>query len=168
MGGRIALHVALAAPERIERLILMSTTAGIEDEQARARRQAADEALAARTESGSIEGFADAWSSQPLFAGTAPAAAAEWRKDLLRNDPKQLAVALRGLGTGAMRPLWAELTALRMPAEVVVGERDEKYRALGEELVAGLPDARLHVVPGAGHGLPREAPAALAAIIATA
>jgi 2-succinyl-6-hydroxy-2,4-cyclohexadiene-1-carboxylate synthase len=51
---------------------------------------------------------------------------------------------------------------------VAVGERDEKYRALGEELVAGLPDARLHVVPGAGHGLPREAPAALAEIIATA
>jgi pimeloyl-ACP methyl ester carboxylesterase len=32
---------------------------------------------------------------------------------------------------------------------------------------AALPDARLLVVPGAGHGLPREAPQAVAAAIAT-
>src|SRR5439155_26158300 len=31
MGGRIALHVALAAPERVARLILVATTAGLED-----------------------------------------------------------------------------------------------------------------------------------------
>src|SRR4051794_14182450 len=31
MGGRIAQHVALAAPERVARLVLISTTAGIAD-----------------------------------------------------------------------------------------------------------------------------------------
>src|SRR4051794_14771243 len=48
LGGRIAQHVALAAPERVERLMLVSTTAGIEDAGERAARRAADEALAAR------------------------------------------------------------------------------------------------------------------------
>ena len=52
-----------------------------------------------------------------------------------------------------------------MPCDVVVGERDAKFTALGERLVAALPDARLHVVAGAGHGLAREAPAALAAML---
>ena len=50
MGGRLALHVALAAPERIGRLVLVSATAGIEDEADRARRRAADERLAAEIE----------------------------------------------------------------------------------------------------------------------
>src|ERR1700728_4014819 len=29
LGGRVALHVALAAPERVSRLVLVSTSAGI-------------------------------------------------------------------------------------------------------------------------------------------
>lgn len=52
-----------------------------------------------------------------------------------------------------------------MPATVVAGERDEKYVALAERLAAALPDATVVLVSGAGHGLPREAPAAIAAAI---
>src|SRR5271156_6484196 len=39
LGGRVALHVALAAPERVARLVLVSTTAGIEGASARAERR---------------------------------------------------------------------------------------------------------------------------------
>ncbi len=42
MGGRVALHVALTAPARVELLVLVATTAGIEDPAERARRRAAD------------------------------------------------------------------------------------------------------------------------------
>jgi 2-succinyl-6-hydroxy-2,4-cyclohexadiene-1-carboxylate synthase len=166
MGGRIALHVALAAPERVERLILVATTAGIDDEAGRAARRDADERLAVFAEAATIEQFADRWAAQPLFAATPPEAARIWRKDLLRNDPRALAAVLRGLGTGAMAPLWGRLSDLTMPATVVAGERDEKYAALADRLAAALPDATVILVPGAGHGLPREAPEAVAAAIA--
>jgi pimeloyl-ACP methyl ester carboxylesterase len=53
-GGRVALHAALAVPARIRRLVLVSTTAGLEDPQARADRRAADEELAARMEGQSM------------------------------------------------------------------------------------------------------------------
>lgn len=165
MGGRIALHVALAAPERIERLLLVATTAGIEDAAARAARRADDEALAAFADTATIEQFADRWAAQPLFAGTPPDAARLWRADLLRNDPRALAAALRGVGTGAMAPLWERLGELTMPATVLVGERDAKFVALGERLAGALPGAELVVVPGAGHGLPREAPEAIVAVL---
>jgi len=165
MGGRVALHVALAARDRIDRLVLVATTAGIEDEAERAARRAADADLAAFAESATIEAFADRWMAQPIFAGTPAEAARIWREDLLRNDARALAAVLRGLGAGAMTPVWDRLGELTMPATVLAGERDAKYVALGERLAAALPRAQLIVVPGAGHGLPREAPAAVAAAL---
>jgi 2-succinyl-6-hydroxy-2,4-cyclohexadiene-1-carboxylate synthase len=165
MGGRIALHVALAAPERVERMILVATTAGIDDEAARTARREADEQLAAFAETATIERFAEHWTAQPLFAATPPEAAESWREDLLRNDPRALAAVLRGLGTGAMAPLWDRLPELTMPATVLAGERDGKFVAIADRLVTSLANAELEVVPGAGHGLPREAPAAIAEAI---
>jgi 2-succinyl-6-hydroxy-2,4-cyclohexadiene-1-carboxylate synthase len=162
MGGRIAQHVALAAPGRVERLVLAATTAGIEDEAERAARRADDERLAAFADDATIEAFADRWAAQPLFAGTPPQAARLWREDMLRNDPRGLAAVLRGMGTGAMEPLWDRLGELMMPATVLAGADDPKFVALGERLAAALPSAELVVVEGAGHGLPREAPAAIA------
>jgi 2-succinyl-6-hydroxy-2,4-cyclohexadiene-1-carboxylate synthase len=166
MGGRIALQVALAAPERIERLVLVATTAGIDYAEERAARRDADERLAAFADEATIEALADRWMAQPLFAGTPPRAAALWREDLLRNDPRGLAAVLRGLGTGSMAPLWDRLPALTMPATVLAGADDAKYVALGERLQSALPHAELVVVARAGHGLPREAPDAVAGAVA--
>jgi 2-succinyl-6-hydroxy-2,4-cyclohexadiene-1-carboxylate synthase len=167
-GGRVALHVALAHPGRVSRLVLVASTAGIEDAGQRAERRDADERLARETEGGTIEEFADRWSRLPLFAGTPPQAAAFWREDLLRNDPAALAAALRGVGAGVMEPLWDRLGELDgMPLTYIAGERDGRYTAVGRRMTAALPGARLLVVPGAGHGLPREAPQAVAAAIAT-
>lgn len=164
-GGRVAQHVALAAPERVRRLVLVATSAGIEDAAARARRRADDATLADTIERLTPAGFADRWQAQQIFAGTPPEAARPWREDLLRNDPRALARALRALGTGAMEPLWDRLGALPMPVTVVVGERDAKFVAVAERYRAALPGAEVVVIPGAGHGLPREAPRALAAAI---
>jgi len=168
LGGRVALHVALAHPQRVSRLVLVASTAGIDDPQLRAERREADDKLAADAERGTIEAFAERWMHQPLFAGTPPAAAAHWRADILRNDPAALAAVLRGLGAGAMDPLWDRLGELDgMPVTVIAGERDGRYAAIGRRLTGTLAGARLLLVPGAGHGLPREAPQAVAAAIAT-
>ena len=165
MGGRLALHVALAHPERVTRLVLVSTTAGIEDPVARARRREADEALAAWMELRLMSEVADRWGAQPLFADQTPEVAAAARADRLDNDPEHLAAALRGIGTGCMRPLWGRLAELEMEAVVLAGERDEKFAALARRLAARLPRAKLLIVAGAGHVLPLEAPAAVAEAI---
>ncbi len=165
MGGRIALHVALAHPDRVSRLVLVSTTAGIEDPAERAARRARDDALATWVEQHTIAEFADRWGAQPLFAGQSPEVAAAARADRLDNDPRDLAAALRGIGTGVMEPLWDRLGELRMPVAVLAGERDAKFVALARRLAAELPRATLTIVPGAGHALTLEAPAAVAAAI---
>ncbi len=165
MGGRIALHVALTAPERISRLVLVATTAGIEDDDERAARRAADDALAARIEAQPVEEFAEAWGAQPLFAGQPPEVRALAHADRLRNEPAGLAASLRGVGTGAMTPLWNRLDTLTMPVDVIVGEQDAKFRAIGARLCAAVPKAEQTVVPGVGHALPLEAPGAVAQVL---
>src|SRR5690349_21125902 len=55
MGGRLALHVALAFPEHVERLVLVSATAGIEDAMDRAVRREQDELRAQSAEASPAE-----------------------------------------------------------------------------------------------------------------
>jgi 2-succinyl-6-hydroxy-2,4-cyclohexadiene-1-carboxylate synthase len=161
LGGRVALHVALSAPERVSRLVLVSTSAGIEDEAERASRRAADRRLADELESAPFEDFIERWRTQPLFADEPAEVGALARADQRRNDPRALAGVLRGIGTGEMAPLWDRLAELTMPVVVVAGERDGKFRALGARMAESIPGAEL-VVVGGGHGLPLQSPAALA------
>ena len=168
MGGRLALHVAVAHPRRVTRLILIGASPGIADAGERAQRRAADEALAEEICDLTIERFAQRWARTPVLAGQPPAVQAAVHADRLRNTPAGLAAALRGLGTGALPPLWDRLGELAMPVDLIVGERDATFRATAERMAAALPAGTLHVVPGAGHAVHLEAPAAVAEIIAAA
>lgn len=165
LGGRVALHVALAAPERVTRLVLVSSTAGIEDDEQRARRSAADHRLAEELEGGSQEDFVARWCAQPMFAEDPPAVDVLAREDYRRNRPEAIAAVLRGIGTGEMIPLWDRLHELRMPATVLVGERDTKFQALGGRMADLMPQAVIKTVPG-GHRLPLESPAAVVDVLA--
>jgi len=164
LGGRVGLNVALAAPERVSRLVLVSSTAGIAEEAERTARRAADEALADDLETRSFAEFMDRWEAQPVFAEDPPQVHAAMRAEQQRNDPRALAAMLRGVGTGAMPPLWERLAELSMPVTVLVGERDRKFHAPGRRMVELLPDAELRIVSG-GHRLPLENPETVAEAI---
>ena len=165
MGGRVALHAALALGDRLERLVLVGASPGLADPVERAARAADDAALADRIEALGLEAFVREWGEQPLLAGMPRGIRELADADRLRNTAAGLAAALRGLGTGAMPSLWERLGELALPVELVVGERDEKFRAIAERMAAELTDARLHVVPGAGHAVHLEAPDAVAEVI---
>jgi 2-succinyl-6-hydroxy-2,4-cyclohexadiene-1-carboxylate synthase len=161
MGGRLALHAALAIPQRIARLVLISTSPGIEDAGERSARRAADDALAAQIERGTIDEFVARWRAVPLFADDPEWVHDEVEADERRCEPAQLAAALRSLGAGVMAPMWDRLRELRMPVAVVVGADDSAYEATGRRLAAAIPNATLRVVAGVGHRVALQAPGAV-------
>ena len=163
MGGRLALHAALAAPSSVSALVLVGATAGIDDPGERAERRAADDALAASIERDGVATFVDRWLAGPLFA-TLPLEAAG-REERLSNTAEGLADSLRTAGTGAQEPLWDRLGELPMPVLVVAGEHDAKFTQVGERLAAAIPDATFVTISGAGHAAHLEQPDAFLAVL---
>lgn len=164
MGGRVALHAALARPDKVRRLILVGATAGIIDDDERAKRCEADERLAARIETEPLTDFIDAWLRNPLFAGLSEAAA--FRSDRLRNTSAGLASSLRLCGTGTQEPLWDRLSEITVPTLILAGADDPKFCELGGRLTDGIPNAQLSVIEGSGHSVHLEQPSATADAIA--
>jgi 2-succinyl-6-hydroxy-2,4-cyclohexadiene-1-carboxylate synthase len=166
MGGRVALHAALARPGLVQRLVLVGASPGLATEAERAERRAADEALADRIETIGVEAFAAEWAALPLWEGQPERVRAAAGADRLRNSAGGLAAALRGLGTGALPSLWDRLGELEMPVTLVTGERDAKFRAIAERMAERLPRADLVAIPGAGHAPQLERPELVAAALA--
>jgi 2-succinyl-6-hydroxy-2,4-cyclohexadiene-1-carboxylate synthase len=163
MGGRLALHFAAAYPGHVRRLVLESSSPGLDAPAERAARRAADEALAARIEAEGVEWFVDHWESLPMFETRRhlDAGVLLRRRNLrLRNDPRSLAAALRGLGTGALPALWARLQTFDIPTLLVVGERDERFAQIAERMARAMPRAQIAMIRGAGHTVHLEAQAA--------
>ncbi len=169
MGGRVALHIALACPDRVVALALIGARAGIDDPAERDERIAADEALASRIESEGVEWFADYWADRPLFASQRHRLSAEQRAGLraqrLACDPRGLAFSLRGMGAGAVESIGCRLGELSMPCALVVGEDDTKFAAIAHEMAAVMPRAEVCLIPDAGHATHLEAPYTTAAAV---
>jgi 2-succinyl-6-hydroxy-2,4-cyclohexadiene-1-carboxylate synthase len=164
-GGRIALHVALALPQRVSALVLIGASPGIADAAERAARRQADERLADRIERLTIEELAHEWAQTPVLADIPPQLAALAHQDRLRSTPQGLAAALRGLGTGALPPTWERLGDLAMPVRLLAGERDRKFTALAHEMAGRIPRAQVRIVAGAGHAVHLECPDAVASVL---
>lgn len=159
LGGRIALHALLAAPERWRAAVIVSAHPGLESEAECAARLAHDEAWARRFESEAWDDLMTAWHAQPVFAGRAPTAP---RREA-DFDRAALAHALRAWSLGTQENLRPALRALRFPVLWLAGAEDAKFAALGREAAAALPEGRFEVVAGCAHRVPWEAPDAFLA-----
>jgi 2-succinyl-6-hydroxy-2,4-cyclohexadiene-1-carboxylate synthase len=165
MGGRTALHVAAAHPDRVRCLALLGASQGLATEAERDARAASDEALANRIERDGVEAFVDHWEAIPLFATLQRLdhdVRARIRAGRLANDAKGLANSLRGMGTGAQAPLFDAMAKLTVPILLLAGEQDQKFSEIGRAMAKAAPDAIFEAIPEAGHAAHIENPTATA------
>lgn len=165
LGGRVGLSLLARAP-RFSRATLVGAHPGLPDAAARAERRAADDRWVRVLREQGLRAFIDAWEALPMW-GTQedldPEALASQRRLRESHTAEGLAHALEVLGLAQMPA--TDPSALRVPIQLVVGERDEKHRALSGALAERLPRAALRVVEGAGHNVVLERPDALAALL---
>ena len=157
MGGFVAREIALTAPDRVEALILVATSARATSPEEHARKEAILTQLA---ESG-FKGM----SRRALARGIHPE----------HPDRDALVERLRAMGAGLGGVIMArqlratrvyghaELPGIAAPTLVVAG-RDDALRPLREleALAAGIPGARFETFERCGHMVPLEQPDRLA------
>ncbi|MET7483803.1 4-carboxymuconolactone decarboxylase [Streptomyces sp. NPDC005538] len=155
LGGAVGLELALRHPERVASLGLIAASP---------RFGTADEfrqrGVIVRTNG--LDPIArmspDRWFTSG-FAAAQPAIT-EWAVQMVRTtDPGCYIAACEALAAFDVR---SELARIGVPTLVLVGSDDQVTGpAEARTLVAGIPDARLAVVPGASHLVPVEQPAAV-------
>ncbi|MFJ8358038.1 4-carboxymuconolactone decarboxylase [Streptomyces sp. NPDC093984] len=155
LGGAVGIELALRHPERLASLVLIAASPrfGTADEFRQrgviVRTNGLDPIARTSPERWFTSGFAAA---QPAIT--------EWAVQMVRTtDPGCYIAACEALAAFDVR---AELGRIGVPTLVLVGSEDQVTGpAEARTLVAGIPDARLAVVPGASHLVPVEQPAAV-------
>lgn len=168
MGGRTALSFAMWYPRYIETLSLESASPGLYTKQERQERIEKDQQLANRIINEGIEAFVDFWANIPLFAtqkNLPSKVQSSIRQERLQQSEEGLANSLHSIGTGKQPTWWEAIEKLNIPVRLIVGELDEKFVQINQQMQKKLPQASFHFVPDAGHTIHIEQPKAFAQIV---
>jgi pimeloyl-ACP methyl ester carboxylesterase len=144
-GGFLSLRCALTHPEVVRALVLIDTQAGLENPEAMAGYLVLTNEWA---ESGLKSSTADIVES--IILGDGWSGAAVWREKWAQFAGVNVKGCMQTLST--RDDITARLSEIKAPAVVIHGDKDAAIElSLAEKLTAGLANARLVVVPGAGH-----------------
>jgi len=159
LGGMVAMWVAAHAPERVDRLALLCTSARLGPPEMWARR--AETVL-----SQGLEAITDAivgrWFT-PAFAAASPEVVA-WARKLLTGTPASgYAGCCAAVQTMDLVPALGSITA---PTLVIAGAEDPATPPEHARVIAaGISGARLEIVPGAAHLANVEQPEAVTRLL---
>lgn len=158
-GGYIALAFMKRRPGKVQALALVDTRASADDEAGKAKRDETIEAVRANGIAPLVESM-PAKLLSPESMGRADLVE-RVRRIISRQKPETIEADLAAMRD---RPdSNAFLREIAAPTLVVVGERDVLTPpADSEAMAAAIPNARLTVIPGAGHLTPMEQPKAVA------
>ena len=162
MGGMVALHAALQAPQRVRGLALLGSTARADTPELIALRTQACALFAA----GRMDEVLRAnvlFAFHPLGAAR-PGLVDEYLAMIRRAGADQLIAQNRAvMARPDLRP---DLPRIACPTLVLCGEADGLTPPeVSREMAALIPGARIEIVPGAGHMLTLEQPARVAALL---
>jgi 3-oxoadipate enol-lactonase len=146
-GGFVALQMAIRHPEIASRLILADCGAAFSEGGREAFRN-----MASASRAKGLQAITDVAMRRlfaPEFQAQHPDLMRDRRAAFLRTDPQVIEAACEALAGLDLRP---QLSHVKIPVLVLVGEHDEATPPpMSRELAAGLPNARLKIIPGCAH-----------------
>ena len=161
-GGFVALQMAIRHPDIASKLILADCGAAFSEEGRQAFRN-----MAAGAKAKGLAAISDVAMRRlfaPEFQAAHPDLMRDRREAFLKTDPQVLQAACGQLAELDLRP---ELSNVKMPVFVLVGEHDEATPPpMSHELAALLPNARLKLLVGCAHVPQLQAPRAFLDAIA--
>ncbi len=161
LGGLIAQRLALTHPERLHRLVLLSTVAGRTDEE-RERVLARLVALKAGDRGSHYDASLSRWLTED-FQARNPDLIAELRRRNAQNDPDCYTAAYRVLAETDFGGL---IDQIRLPTLIATGEHDQGSNPrMSRYMHERITGSRLHILPGLRHSLLNEAPGQVAALM---
>lgn len=156
MGGRAALHFAKAFPERIEKLILESTSPGIKVKKDKELRISQDQKLASFIQGVSIRDFVTFWLNTPLFATQQKLdreILSKIKTEKRTNRRKGLVNSILGFGTGIMPHLWNDLKKFNFPVLLLTGKLDTKFTEINKKMLPLLLNGKHKIIENCGHNI---------------
>ena len=155
MGGRLALHAVLAAPELFDGCVVVSAHPGLTSEEARQQQRTWDLDWADRYRNMPWTDLLASWDALPVFAGRPH----RGRRPELAFSRDQLIHGLTAFSKAEQADLTPKLTTLTAPPILyLTGEDDPRYTAIGAELARKCGVIHHEIIPQAGHRVPWEAP----------
>jgi 2-succinyl-6-hydroxy-2,4-cyclohexadiene-1-carboxylate synthase len=154
MGGRIGLSFAMQYPDRVQALLLESSSPGISDPDEKHTRYQQDLALAKRIVDHGVESFVQYWESLPLFhtQQRLPAEIIRKQREIRLSHTKHgLANSLIGASVGCQTSWWNQLDNFEVPTLLITGELDQKFVALNHLMHQKLPMSTHIQISQSGH-----------------
>jgi 2-succinyl-6-hydroxy-2,4-cyclohexadiene-1-carboxylate synthase len=168
LGGRIALGLLARHALLFSGATLIGAQPGLQSQEARAERHAADERWCTMLRERPLSEFVATWEDQPLFRSQrmlSDDVLARQRVERLGQNPVGLVRSLALTGLGVMPSYWDSLCRIHTPTTLVVGAKDDKFKSIGRDMAARMPASRLEIVPDAGHNVVLEKPSMIRSLI---
>jgi 2-succinyl-6-hydroxy-2,4-cyclohexadiene-1-carboxylate synthase len=161
-GGRLALYLALEFPDRFDRVMLESTSAGLATEIDRQTRIIQDWQVIDRLENDIFDNFVRDWYQQPLFIGidNHPSFGDLIKRRIENNQPDNLIKSLEYAGLGMQPYLGNRLKAHARSISLIVGELDRKFVTINQNIHRDAPLTDLKIVPNCSHNIHFQQPQA--------
>ncbi len=154
MGGRLALYLMIHYPQYFERVILESASPGLRTTEERSQRLQVDLKRAKQLENQDLKQFLIDWYNQPLFHTlNCHSKFNEMLNRRLQNNPNELAKSLRNMGTGVQPSLWEYLSKNNILLLLMVGDYDDKFIKINQQIAALSQQAILKIIPDCGHNI---------------
>ncbi len=160
MGGRIAIAFADKFKDKINSLILESTSLGLNESEIRSERFYNDKELAENLKY-DINPFMENWNKNPLFENQKKRNRIEWEnqnKNRLSHNKYQLAKALEVFSPSNMRYYDKAFQEFNFPIYVINGEEDDKYIKIGREMIRLNKNTKQYIITDSGHNTHLENP----------